>query len=99
MKDDHDYEIRNIFPYEIRKKSDGKMASESVNKTSGYVHVTVNNKPYQKHILVAKHFIPNPDHLPIVDHKDHIKTNYHTSNLRWVTQKDLTSTSMGTSHL
>ena len=90
LKVDHDYEIRNIFPYDIRKKSNGKIVKESVCKNSGYVRVTINGKSYQKHILVAKHFIPNPDpkNKKIVDHKDHDRTNYHTSNLRWVSVSD-----------
>ena len=88
VKNDDAYEIKNIFPYNIRRKRDGKNATESVNKKSGYIQITLNGKPYQKHILVAKHFIPNPYRLPIIDHKDHVKTNYHTTNLRWASIKE-----------
>ena len=89
LKVDNDYEIKNIFPYEIRKKSNGKVVKEGVNKNGGYVKVNLGNKKtHSKHILVAKHFIPNPNHLPIVDHKNHIRTDYHTSNLRWVSARD-----------
>ncbi|KAK8877890.1 hypothetical protein M9Y10_004653 [Tritrichomonas musculus] len=88
VKDDDDYEIKNIYPYDIRRKSNRKAATESVNKHDGYAHVTLNSHPYRKHIIIAKHFIPNPDHLPIVDHKNHIKTDYHVSNLRWVSTRD-----------
>ena len=85
---ENDYEIFNMYPYQIRKKSNDKLATESVNKTSGYVQINLNSKSYQKHIIVAKQFIPNPNHLPIVDHKDHDRTNYHVSNLRWVSTSD-----------
>ena len=88
LKDDDEYEIKNVYPYDIRRKRDGRVVGEFVNKKSGYIHVALNRKPYRKHILVAKHFIPNPDHLPIVDHKDHDRTNYHVSNLRWVSAKE-----------
>jgi len=35
------------------------------------------------HRLVAKHFVPNPNNLPEVNHEDGNKLNYHPSNLTW----------------
>ena len=37
------------------------------------------------HRLVAKHFLPNPDNLPQVGHKDNNKENNSVSNLYWCT--------------
>lgn len=37
------------------------------------------------HRLVAMTYIPNPDNLPMVNHKDGNKLNNHYSNLEWCT--------------
>ena len=80
-----DYEILNVYPYTIRKKSNHYEIKES-DRGNGYICVHLNRKTYQKHVLIANQFIPNPDNLPCVDHISHDRTDYHLSNLRWCSQ-------------
>lgn len=40
------------------------------------------------HKAVAYTFLPNPDNLPEVDHRDNNKTNNHVDNLKWVTSHE-----------
>lgn len=84
---ENDYEICTKYPYDIRKKANGKIISECIG-AGGYVVVNLNAKTYYKHILVARQFIKNENNYPCVDHLDHDRTNYHISNLRWCTAKD-----------
>lgn len=56
---------------------------------SGYllVHLHLNNKrkAHTVHTLVARAFIPNPQALPEVNHRDGCKSNCRAANLEWVT--------------
>ena len=82
-----DYEILNEYPFTIRRKKDGYEVSEWVN-VNGYVQVALNGNHHYKHVLIAKQFIPNPENLPCVDHYNHVRTDYHLVNLRWVTRSN-----------
>lgn len=79
-----DYEILTVYPFTIRRKDNHYEAKDGLDKSNGYVRVSLNRKQYTKHRLIAKQFLPNPDNLPEVDHINKVRTDYHLENLRWV---------------
>lgn len=74
------------------KLIESRILSPSINN-SGY-EIIILNKPNHKticrtiHRLVAEAFIPNPNNLTDVNHKDENKKNNMVENLEWLTHKD-----------
>ena len=64
----------------------GAIISQSYT-SKGYKRVNIHFKEKKKeelvHRLVAEAFIPNPDNLPCINHKDETKTNNAVENLEW----------------
>lgn len=59
--------------------------------TAGYEYVVLSKDNIHKtlliHRLVAEHFIPNPNNLQCVNHKDENKLNNNVDNLEWCDYK------------
>lgn len=78
------------------KGLDGRLLKEKILKgghfsnTYKFVHLARDGKCKSEmiHRLVAEAFIPNPEKLPVVNHKDGNKLNNSSNNLEWCTQAD-----------
>lgn len=87
--------VRSKDRITIRKGAPAKIKGQLLKShdTRGYKSVTLYSGSRDMHIqtgihrLVAKAFIPNPNNLPCINHKDEDRTNNHVSNLEWCTYK------------
>ena len=83
--------VKRLEGYDrFNRKIVNKLLKPSYN-TSGYYIVHLYNNGFMKskllHRLVAQAFIPNPDNLPEVNHKDEDRTNNSVENLEWCNRK------------
>ncbi len=81
--------LLTIEDYKITK--DGQVINKKTGRTlkpqpngKGYLRVSISKKLCFIHRLVAEKYIPNPKHLPQVNHKDGNKLNNTVENLEWV---------------
>jgi hypothetical protein len=90
--------IEKGSPYQVTKNGEvfsgftKRMLLNSLSKGTGYyvVNVIIDGKrrPEYVHRLVAKAFLPNPEGLPEVNHKDGNRLNNNVENLEWVTAEE-----------
>lgn len=82
------YKVSNLG--NVKRCSSGRILKQ-LNGMDGYKQVSLCKngvpKTYLIHRLVSQAFIPNPNNLPCVNHKDENKTNNRVDNLEWCTVK------------
>ncbi len=83
-------EIRTLKNSPKLKKYD--VLKPQISKRNGYVYQMLYKNGKEKllrvHRLVAMAFLPNPNNLPQVNHKDGNKQNNSVDNLEWCEQSD-----------
>ena len=81
------YEVSNLG--NIRSLRKNIILKPALNQ--GYLQVNLVKdgitKVFLVHRLVAQAFIPNPNNLPLVNHKDYVKDNNNVENLEWCDSK------------
>ena len=94
------YEVSNIGRVKSfqknnsnKSKTDFTIINPFIQK-KGYFRISLSKnscrKKYLIHRLVAQAFIPNPNNLPQVNHKNNDKSNNKIENLEWMTNLDNT---------
>lgn len=91
IEDCPEFMVSNLGRVKSLKRGKEKILSQWITRR-GYLEVPISNKngyrkQYSVHRLVATHFIPNPNNLPEVNHKDECKTNNCVDNLEWCDRK------------
>ena len=95
---DNEWTISPIYPdYELTKSGrlrnkTSKLLLKDTPDNDGYVYNVIqkDNKSIKvsRHRIMAKTFLPNPDNLPTVNHKDLNPLNNSLENLEWMSYSD-----------
>ena len=86
---DGKYEVSNLGRVRTNGKRPGMLKLTKQKSGYRYAMIQLSNgkqKNCRVHRLVAEHFLPNPDNMKEVNHKDGNKDNNRADNLEWCTR-------------
>lgn len=85
------YQVSNLGHVRTVKRGEATVMAQEEQR-NGYLSVHLRNKGIERrasvHRLVAEAFIPNPDGLRDVNHKNGVKTDNRLENLEWMSHSD-----------
>lgn len=83
------YQVSNLGRVKSLKGSEKILKPRVSNTGYKYVNLCIQgkSKTLKIHRLVAQAFLPNPEGLPQVNHKDEDKLNNNVDNLEWCTRE------------
>ena len=87
---DGKYEVSNLGHVRTNGQRPGLLTLTKQKSGYRYAMIEIDGKSCNRrvHRLVAQHFLPNPDNMKEVNHKDGNKDNNAAENLEWVTNAE-----------
>ena len=81
---ENDYKIKLVDGNaKIKRIDDGYEPKYTLDKTSGYYRIYLNDKSYRLHRIIAEHYIDHNKKYNVIDHIDQHRDNYNIMNSQY----------------